>query len=173
MYIYIYNYAILSTFPLLPILFDQSPVLHGHAEWSLIKNTLVQLRHSLQLRLHSPVSPWPLILNGYLSFATDIKTQNHIFTHEPWATIYQIAHQDEEPTVEVSEEAEHERLLICPKLDLAQVQFMLTCKFLSLLLPLTPCPSLPPRGLSFFRTLFRSLSLSRALSLPVLTSIKS
>lgn len=79
-YIYINNYAILSTFPLLPVLFDQSPVLHGHAEWSLIKNTLVHLRHSLQLRLHSPVSPWPLILNGYLSFATDIKTQNHIYS---------------------------------------------------------------------------------------------
>ena len=35
--------------------------------------------------------------------------------------------QDGEPTVEVSEEAEHARMLICPRLELAQVQFMLTC----------------------------------------------
>jgi len=35
--------------------------------------------------------------------------------------------KDGEPTVEVSEEAEHARMLICPRLELAQVQFMLTC----------------------------------------------
>jgi len=38
-----------------------------------------------------------------------------------------MASKDGEQTVEVSEEAERDRLLICPRLDLAQVRFMLTC----------------------------------------------